>query len=63
MREPGEEPLFDRMIAEIERAKEQWRLGNRGVAENILRMVASTAYSEARERRPNEPKPEAAWRS
>lgn len=58
MREPGNEPMFDKIIEEIERARKEWKLGNRGKAENILRMVASIAYAEAHERGPNDPVPE-----
>jgi hypothetical protein len=62
MREPGEEPLFNRIIEEVERARVEWGLGNRGRAEAILRAAASIAYAEARERGPNDPKPEAVRR-
>lgn len=58
MREQGEEPDWQRLITEVERARIEWRLGNRGKAERMLRVMASIAYAESKERGPNDPVPE-----
>jgi hypothetical protein len=58
MRAPGDEPQFGRLIEEVERARKEWHLGNRGRAEGILKVVASIAFGEAFEQRPNDPIPE-----
>ena len=62
MREPGEEPQFDRLISEVEQARNEWRLGNRGKAERMLKVVASIAYAEASERKPGSPVAETTYR-
>jgi hypothetical protein len=55
----GDTPQFDRLIEELERAREEWRKGNRGKAEAMLKVVSSIAYAEAKERGPHDPMPEA----
>lgn len=55
MREHGERPQFDRLIQEVVRAEKEWDLGNHGKAEAMLKIVASIAYAEARERGPHDP--------
>jgi hypothetical protein len=56
MREPGEEPQFDRLIDEIVNARVRWRRGEKEKAERILKLVALIAYADARERGPTTPR-------
>lgn len=58
MRNPGQAPQFDRLMNDLRRAQEAWCLGEIDKAERILRVVASVAYAESKERGPNDPVPE-----
>ncbi len=49
MRKPGEAPAFDRIIDEVQEARAEWWLGNRGAAERRLRLAAGIAYNESQE--------------
>lgn len=60
MREPGKAPQFDRMIADLQRAKVLWESGDKDRPIRILNVVASIALAEMRERGQNDPVPEVA---
>lgn len=58
-RDPGKAPDFDRLFADLARAKSAWDDGDQGKAERILRLISSIALADAEERGPNDPVPEA----
>lgn len=52
MRRRERAPDFERMQEELARAQHEWRLGNWGKAESILRMLGYLAIAESEEVKP-----------
>ena len=57
-RTQGQRPQFDRMIRDLERAKELWAEQKYNDACHLLMVVGSIAIAEHTERGPNDPVPE-----
>jgi hypothetical protein len=57
-RERSQAPQFDRLLRDLERAKDAWSKGDHDLSERLLKMVGSIAMSEATVRGPNSPRPE-----
>lgn len=53
-------PQFDRMISDLNTARERWYNGNHESAKQLLKVVGSIALAESAEPDPNAPVPEAA---